>query len=319
MSYNGAGSLFVNLMRITKLDAAGAPLIGANNMLYTTAMIRLEMQYEYEEGDEITQKNGAGIVCVAFKAPDTLKRLTIPRLQFCSPDPEALAMLVGGSTITGDPGVDEVQSIGLGAASAGTVTITFGGSTTTALAYNANNAAILAALEALPNIAPGDVAVSSGPWPAAVTLTFGGNYADGNVPQIAATPTGLTGGTVTIATSTPGASAETIGYAAPEVGTDPVPNGVSIEAWSRQVIGNEPVGYWHWVIPRAYMRTNDAIALSGTDPTLADLAGFGLENSSWGDGPVGDWAFTSDRVLQYAQVSALPVFTPGLQAVVAAT
>lgn len=109
---------------------------------------------------------------------------------------------------------NEVQTINLGAATAGTVTITFQGSTTGSLAFNATVAQVQAALDALPNINPGDVTVSGGPWPATnMTLTFGGQYVGVNVSQVTATPTGLTGGTVTIATATAGGSATDLGTA----------------------------------------------------------------------------------------------------------
>jgi hypothetical protein len=102
---------------------------------------------------------------------------------------------------------NEVQTINLGAASAGTVTITFDGETSGSIAYNASNATILAALEAMSNIQPGDVTVTGGPWPGTnVSLTFTGADRGGkNQPQI--TASGLTGGTVTIATATAGGSA----------------------------------------------------------------------------------------------------------------
>lgn len=47
-------------------------------------------------------------------------------------------------------------------ASGGTFTLTVDGATTATIAYNANAAAILAALNALPNISPGDVSVTDG-------------------------------------------------------------------------------------------------------------------------------------------------------------
>lgn len=100
---------------------------------------------------------------------------------------------------------NEVQTYNLGAATAGTHTIGFDGETTAALAYNATLADVLAALEGLSNVSPGDIAVSGGPLPGTdVVLTFGGRYAGVNVPQIVVTPTGLTGGTVTVATVTQG-------------------------------------------------------------------------------------------------------------------
>ncbi len=56
--------------------------------------------------------------------------------------------------------VNEQQQVSTGGATGGTFTLTFSGQTTTALAYNATAAQVQAALEALSNIAPGDVYVS---------------------------------------------------------------------------------------------------------------------------------------------------------------
>lgn len=128
-------------------------------------------------------------------------------------------IVLGKVTATGKYGpynglTNEVQTINLGAASAGTVTITFQGNTTSALAYNASAATVQAALEALPNVNPGDIVVTGGPWPATnYTLTFQGQYVGSDVSQITATPSGLTGGTVTIATSQAGGAAASDGRA----------------------------------------------------------------------------------------------------------
>lgn len=118
--------------------------------------------------------------------------------------------------ITATPGVygpyggreDEVQQFDLVGATAGTFTITFDGETTAAIAFNATAADVQAALEALSNIDPGDVAASGGPLPGtAVVLAFGGQYAGENVPEITIDGGGLTGATVTISTTTEGGSA----------------------------------------------------------------------------------------------------------------
>lgn len=106
---------------------------------------------------------------------------------------------------------NEVQTINLGAATAGTITIGFDGETTAAIAFNASAAAVQTALEALSNVNAGDVVVTGGPLPGTITLSFGGQYAGVNVAQVTVTPTGLTGGTVTVATSTEGGSAVTDG------------------------------------------------------------------------------------------------------------
>jgi hypothetical protein len=105
----------------------------------------------------------------------------------------------------------EVQTIDLGAATAGTITIGFDGETTGAIAFNATAAAVQTALEGLSNVDPGDITVTGGPLPGTITLTFGGRYTGVDVPQVVVTPTGLTGGTVTVATTTAGGSAVTDG------------------------------------------------------------------------------------------------------------
>lgn len=112
--------------------------------------------------------------------------------------------------VAANKGATEVQTIGLGAATAGSITITFQGQTTGAIAFNASAGTIQTALVALSNVDPGDITVTGGPFPGVATLTFGGQYEGVNVTQITATPTGLTGGTVTINTTTAGSSDLTI-------------------------------------------------------------------------------------------------------------
>lgn len=123
---------------------------------------------------------------------------------------------LGKVTATGRLGpyasrTSEVQSINLGAATAGTITIGFEGETTAAIAYNATAAAVQSALDALSNVDPGDITVTGGPLPGTVTLSFGGRYSGRDVAAVTVTPTGLTGGTVTVTTVTAGGSAVTDG------------------------------------------------------------------------------------------------------------
>jgi hypothetical protein len=101
-------------------------------------------------------------------------------------------------------GTNEGQTVGLGAATAGTFTLTFQNETTAPIAFNANAAAVQTALEALGGIAPGDVVVTGGPLPAAVTVTWQGAYGGMDVPTLTGSGTGLTGGALTITTTTPG-------------------------------------------------------------------------------------------------------------------
>ena len=82
-------------IRATRLDASGNLLNGAGDSYTTSGFIRLSFTPEYEEGDEMTQKGADGTVCVTYKAPNTLKRITM-ELGICEPDPELTQLLSGG-------------------------------------------------------------------------------------------------------------------------------------------------------------------------------------------------------------------------------
>jgi hypothetical protein len=107
-------------------------------------------------------------------------------------------------------GVDEVQTLTIsGSPAGGTYTLTYAGQTTAGIAYNANAAAIQSALEALSNLAPGDVAVTgTDPF----TITFGGTLAAQDAALIVGNGASLTGGSSPAATvvettaGTPGVS-----------------------------------------------------------------------------------------------------------------
>lgn len=101
-------------IRVTRLTSTGALMTGATDSYTTSSFIRVSFTPEYEEGDEITEKRADGTICVSFKAPDTLKRVTM-EIAICEPDPEFTALVSGGLLLTrqqtpGDDGT--VQSVG---------------------------------------------------------------------------------------------------------------------------------------------------------------------------------------------------------------
>lgn len=105
-----------------------------------------------------------------------------------------------------DPGLNEIQSVAVTDATSGTFTLTFEGQTTGAVAYNATAATVQAALEALSNIAPGDVMVTGGPLGTAVTVEFTGALKSSNRTQMTATSS-LVGKTAAV-TIDPNATAD---------------------------------------------------------------------------------------------------------------
>jgi len=82
-------------IRVTRLDAAGNLLNNPGDSYTTSAFMRVSFTPEYEEGDEITEKSANGTICVSFKAPDTLKRVTM-ELAICEPDSELSQLMSGG-------------------------------------------------------------------------------------------------------------------------------------------------------------------------------------------------------------------------------
>lgn len=86
-------------IRVTRLNVDGSLGIGASDSYATSSFIRCSFTPEYEEGDEITEKAADGTVCVSFKAPDTLKRVTM-EIAICEPDPEFTALVSGGVLLT---------------------------------------------------------------------------------------------------------------------------------------------------------------------------------------------------------------------------
>jgi len=104
-------------IRVTRLDAAGNLLNGAGDSYVTSAFMRVSFTPEYEEGDEITEKGANGVICVSYKAPDVLKRITM-ELAICEPDSELSQLLSGGLLLRRD--IDGVsKSIGWAAPGVG--------------------------------------------------------------------------------------------------------------------------------------------------------------------------------------------------------
>jgi len=108
-------------------------------------------------------------------------------------------------------GTDEVQTVTItGTPTGGTFTLTYEGSTTAAIAYNAAAAAVVAALEALPTIGTGNVTGGGGALPGtAVTITFAAGLGKRNVAQMTASGS-FSGGSapaVAVTTTTPGVDA----------------------------------------------------------------------------------------------------------------
>ena len=94
-------------------------------------------------------------------------------------------------------GTSAIESVAItGTPTGGTFTLSYGGATTTPLAFSCAASDVLAALVALPTIGTGNVTTAGGPQPgAAITVTFAGTLAVKNVSLLGANGAFLTGGT----------------------------------------------------------------------------------------------------------------------------
>lgn len=98
MAQDYAASVTGSHIRVTSLDATGKFVVGAKSSYVSKSFISVSFTPEYEDGDEFTQKNAAGSVCVTFKAPDTLKRVNLS-VAICNPDPEFTSIIAGGTVL----------------------------------------------------------------------------------------------------------------------------------------------------------------------------------------------------------------------------
>jgi hypothetical protein len=275
-------------IRVTRLSASGALLNGALDSYTTSAFIRTSFTPEYEDGEEITEKAADGTVCVSFKAPDRLKRVTM-ELAICEPDPELTALLAGGVLLSRNTSTSTALSI-TSASITGTVATVLLASTT--------------------GLAIGDNVTIAGLSPVTGTL----NGAQRIVNLTANTSfTFYTTATGTVTTSTPTVTKRTdtsVGWAAPAIGDDPAGNGVAIEVWSYAVASGKRAAtypYFHWIFPYARLRqSGDRVIENGL---LANtFEGYGIGNTAFGTGPDTRWSWdeVTDRPYAYARSSWSP-------------
>ena len=103
MPQDYASSVSGVAIRATRLTPSGAPAQGPTASYVSSKFVSLSFTPEYESGDEFTQKAADGTVCASFKAPDTLKRVTMS-IAICEPDPEFTEILAGGTLLKDDEG-----------------------------------------------------------------------------------------------------------------------------------------------------------------------------------------------------------------------
>jgi len=285
-------------IRVTRLSSSGSLLTGSLDSYTTSAFIRMSFTPEYEDGEEITEKAADGTVCVSYKAPDRLKRVTM-ELAICEPDPELTALLAGGVLLTRD--ISTATPIAI---AAGTSSVTISGSTATVTVASTAGIAVgtIVTIGGTGTIVP---ATGGGDLKGSYTVTevtTNTNFKFTTAKSGQVTVTGTVTATVRDDVST--------GWAAPAIGDDPAGNGVAIECWSHAVANGKRASsypYFHWIFPYARLRqSGDRVIENGL---LANtFEGYGIGNSTFGSGPDGRWAWSevTDRPYAYARSTYSP-------------
>ena len=291
---NYAASVQGAAIRVTRLNSAGALLNGSMDSYTTSAFLRMSFTPEYEDGEEITEKAADGTVCVSYKAPDRLKRVTM-ELAICEPDPELTALLAGGvllsrneNTLAGTAAAAPVAvSITSATISSGTVTLTVVGNTSIAAGDNFTIGG---------TFTPNTGAAINGIQRAVTASTTSITY---TVSNTTATTVTATSATATKRTDL------SVGWAAPAIGDDPAGNGVAIEVWSHAVANGKRAAtnpYFHWIFPYARLRqSGDRVIENGL---LANtFEGYGIGNTTFNTGPdtTWEWPEVTDRPYAYAR------------------
>lgn len=279
---NYAASVQGAALRVTRLNADGTLGTGELDSYTTSAFLRMSFTPEYEDGEEITEKAADGTVCVSYKAPDRLKRVTM-ELAICEPDPELTALLAGGILLTRNESTATPVSVTGITIATGTATVTTSANHGLVAGDNATIAGVTS-----PTALNGIVRVLAAPT--ATTFTF----------------TTTQTGTVTLSSGTVTKRADTsTGWAAPAIGDDPSGNGVAIEVWSFAVANGKRQAtnpFFHWIFPYARLRqSGDRVIENGL---LANtFQGWGIGNTGFSTGPDGRWEWTevTDRPYAYAR------------------
>ena len=285
---NYAASVQGAAVRVTRLNADGTLGTGDLDSYTTSAFMRMSFTPEYEDGEEITEKAADGTVCVSYKAPDRLKRVTM-ELAICEPDPEFTALISGGILLTRNDSSATPVAITNATIAAGDCTLTVA----SGHGIVAGNNVTIADLTPVAGTLNGVRRVKS---VGETTIVF------------ATTATG----TVTLG-STPTVTKRndvSVGWAAPAIGDDPSGNGVAIEVWSFAVADGKRVAanpFFHWIFPYARLRqSGDRVIENGM---LANtFEGYGIGNTAFGTGPDGRWEWTevTDRPYAYARADWSP-------------
>ena len=321
MANHHSYSLHCVAFRVARLASDGTTPAdaGSNSAYVSDKLMKIDFNPEVDEGPEVADRGASGKLDRIFKMRDLLKRLNI-EIELTTGDPELEWILTGGTILTSS----ETALSAMGSLSSSTATT---GGTLAAATYGYKVSALsqygeTAASAEKTQVTTGSTSTVTLTWTTitdAVGYRVYGRTSGGPwrlIAQIAqaASPTYTDLGTITPDATMTAPTSDTSGTAVnglayPAIGTEALANGISIEAWTRNVAqvgtpGGVPgeqvptAPYMRWVFPRVYLTKGDR-SIDG-NPMASVFTGYATENSQWGNGPWNDWLYASNRVVQFA-------------------
>jgi len=87
-------------LRIIALDACGIPVTGTPGLVaVTSGFVQVEMEPDYEDGEEFFERTASGAACVNQKDDPTLKRMGLT-VQMCEVNVSAIAYIISARELT---------------------------------------------------------------------------------------------------------------------------------------------------------------------------------------------------------------------------
>lgn len=74
------------VIRVTRLDSCGRPVYGPDSQVVTRGLVSVNMDPDVEEGEDFSQRNINGDLCVSEQGPDALRWINTT-IEFCQVDP----------------------------------------------------------------------------------------------------------------------------------------------------------------------------------------------------------------------------------------
>lgn len=100
-------SLKGRVIRVTRLDECGVPVVGACSSIVSAGFISVEFAPEIEAGEEYLQKNAWGDFCISEKDYDRTKWVNVS-ISLCEINPDLLDVIGGGSPVLDAAGTDTI-------------------------------------------------------------------------------------------------------------------------------------------------------------------------------------------------------------------